>query len=53
MINIDTQHEYLLKYKINPIEVGELVEKYPGLREAWETFIELYNASKLYESTKN
>ena len=53
MIDIDTQHEYLLKYKIDPIEVGKLSEKYPGLKQAWEEFIELYNESKMYEATNN
>ena len=50
---IDKQHEYLQEYTLNAVEVGQLAEKYPGLRQAWETFVDLYIACKKYDEANN
>ena len=38
-MDIDKQHEYLLKYSVDPIEVGELCQHYPALKNSWNNFI--------------
>lgn len=36
--DIDKQHHYLDKYRLDPIEVGYLCDKYPALKNSWEQF---------------
>ena len=47
MIDIEKQHEYMIKYKIDPIEIGRLCECYPGLQKSWEQFSNTLNLCKV------
>jgi hypothetical protein len=46
MIDIDKQHEYLTLFKLNPLEIGELCEKYPALRNSWNQFLTILEICK-------
>lgn len=46
MNDIEKQHEFLLHYKIDSIELGELCEKYPGLKNSWEQFKIIFEMCK-------
>ena len=46
MLDLDKQYEYMVKYKTDPIEIGELCEQYPGLQKSWEQFLTTLNLCK-------
>lgn len=45
-MDIDKQYEYMVRYKTDPIEIGELCEKYPGLQKTWDQFLTTLNLCK-------
>lgn len=52
-MDLDKQYEYMVKYKIDPIETGELCDQYPGLKNAWEQFKTTLNLCKVtYEADR-
>lgn len=40
--DIDKQAKYLETYKIDPIKLGRMCDKFPGLQKSWEQFIIMY-----------
>jgi len=46
MFDIEKQHEYLIEYQIDSIELGILCEKYPGLKNGWVQFKSIYEMCK-------
>ncbi len=46
MLDIDKQHDYLMRYQIDSVELGQLCEKYPGLKNSWTQFKLLYDLCK-------
>jgi hypothetical protein len=40
--NIDKQTEWLNTYKLDPITLGRMCEKYPALQTSWEQFKTVY-----------
>jgi len=51
MIDIDKQHKYLNSFKLNPIEIGELCEKYPTLKNSWDQFLTILEMCKENDNT--
>jgi hypothetical protein len=46
----DQQHEWFLEYKIDPMAMGRMCEKFPALAKSWGQFKMLYNLCKSEES---
>lgn len=42
-LTFDEQHEFYLKYQIDPIELGSLIKQYPSLEKSWAQFKTVYN----------
>jgi hypothetical protein len=54
-MDIEKQNEYITTFKIDPIEVGSLCDKYPGLKNTWcqfLTMLELCKDSECYVGTE-
>jgi len=45
----DQQHEWMLEYKLDPIKMGLMCEKFPALAKSWSQFKMLYNLCKSEE----
>jgi hypothetical protein len=45
-MDIEKQHEYITTFKIDPIEVGMLCDKYPGLKNTWSQFMTMLEICK-------
>ena len=44
---MEKQHQYIREYGgHNPVEVGILCDKYPGLKNAWQQYKLLYKICK-------
>lgn len=39
---IDDQHTWLNQYKVDPIRMGRMCEKFPALQKSWEEFKLVY-----------
>ena len=39
---IDDQHNWLNQYKVDPIRMGRMCEKFPALQKSWEEFKLVY-----------
>jgi hypothetical protein len=48
----DQQHEWMMEYKLDPIKMGEMCEKFPALAKSWSQFKMLYNLCKSEESNE-
>ena len=40
--SLDKQTSWLTEYKLDPITVGRMCEKYPALQKSWNEFILVY-----------
>jgi hypothetical protein len=40
--HIDYQHAWLTEYRIEPIPLGRMCEKFPALKHSWEQFKTVY-----------
>jgi hypothetical protein len=45
-MDLEKQHQHLLEYKINPIELGNLCERYPALKNSWNQFLTVLEMCK-------
>jgi hypothetical protein len=41
-LNLDKQTGWLTEYKLDPITVGRMCEKYPALQKSWNEFKLVY-----------
>lgn len=41
-LNLDKQNKWLTEYKLDPITVGRMCEKYPALKTSWDQFKTVY-----------
>ena len=46
----DRQHEWVIEYKIDPIKMGEMCEKFPALAKSWSQFKIVYDLCKSEEN---
>lgn len=46
----DQQHEWFLEYKIDPIKMGEMCEKFPALAKSWSQFKIVYELCRSEEN---
>ena len=49
--HLDQQTTWLTEYKIDPITVGRMCEKFPALQIAWEQFKTTYEICKAQYDT--
>ena len=45
-LKLDRQHGWLTEYKIDPIRLGRMCEKYPALQTSWEQFKLMYDIAR-------
>ena len=45
-LKLDRQHGWLSNYKIDPIRLGRMCEKYPALQISWEQFKLMYDIAR-------
>lgn len=45
-LKLDRQHGWLIEYKIDPIRLGRMCEKYPALQNSWEQFKLMYDIAR-------
>lgn len=45
-LKLDRQHGWLTDYKIDPIRLGRMCEKYPALQTSWEQFKLMYDIAR-------
>jgi hypothetical protein len=45
-LKLDKQHFWLIDYKIDPIRLGRMCEKYPALQISWEQFKLMYDIAR-------
>ena len=45
-LKLDRQHGWLTDYKIDPIRLGRICEKYPALQISWDQFKTTYEMCK-------
>ena len=45
-LRLDKQHEWMTDYKIDPIRLGRMCEKYPALQHSWEQFKLMYDIAR-------
>ena len=45
-LKLDRQHSWLSEYKIDPIRLGRMCEKYPALQHSWEQFKLMYDIAR-------
>jgi hypothetical protein len=41
-IDLDTQHEWAVQYRVDSLTLGRLCSEFPGLQKSWEQFIMMY-----------
>lgn len=49
---LDTQYKWLKDYKIDPVQVGSMCEKYPALLVAWNQFKTTYEICDSNETNR-
>jgi hypothetical protein len=48
---LDQQTKWLTEYKIDPIKLGRMCEKYPALQHSWEQFKLMYDIARSHDET--
>lgn len=43
---VEKQADWLVTYKLDPITMGRMCEKYPALQKSWDEFKIVYNLCK-------
>ena len=43
---VEKQADWLVTYKIDPIKLGHMCEKYPALQTSWEQFKLMYDIAR-------
>ena len=43
---VEEQADWLVTYKIDPIKLGRMCEKYPALQTSWEQFKLVYDIAR-------
>jgi hypothetical protein len=41
-LNLDKQTKWLIEYKMDPIQLGRMCDKYPALQKSWNDFKLMY-----------
>lgn len=41
-LNLDKQTKWLVEYKMDPIQLGRMCDKYPALQKSWNDFKLVY-----------
>jgi hypothetical protein len=41
-LNLDKQTKWLIEYKMDPIQLGRMIDKYPALQKSWNDFKLVY-----------
>jgi len=49
--HLDQQTTWLTEYKIDPIKLGRMCEKYPALQYSWEQFKLMYDIARSQDDT--
>jgi hypothetical protein len=44
--DIEKQADWIIHYKVDPIRLGRMCEKYPALQHSWEQFKLMYDIAK-------
>lgn len=50
-MDIDKQYEFMIRYRTDPIEIGQLCEQFPGLQKSWDQFLTTLNLCKVAHET--
>jgi hypothetical protein len=45
-LRLDKQNQWMTDYKIEPIRLGRMCEKYPALQNSWEQFKLVYDLAR-------
>ncbi len=45
-LRLDKQHKWMKDYKIDPVRLGRMCEKYPALQNSWEQFKLMYDIAR-------
>ena len=46
----DQQHKWILEYKIDPVTMGKMCEKFPALAKSWSQFKIVYDLCRSEEN---
>lgn len=48
---VEKQADWLVTYKIDPIQMGRMCEKYPALQKSWDEFKLVYDLCRSHHET--
>ena len=48
---LDTQHNWFTEYKMDPVKLGRLCDKYPALQKSWDQFKVVYEICRSDDET--